>query len=88
MQQDLGPRADWQLLSICRQLQSVCPQLLERSGLLEVTAAPNGCTLSLFKLCLAQVGNDIELDTVGRQFEPYLWRLCGVTWSAVPEQSW
>ena len=23
--------------------------------------------------CLVQVGNCIELDTVGRQFEPYLW---------------
>ena len=38
--------------------------------------------------CLVQVGNDIELDTVGRQFEPYRWRPCGVTWDAVPEQSW
>ena len=26
-------------------------------------------------LCLIQVGNDKELDTVGRQFEPYRWRL-------------
>ena len=25
--------------------------------------------------CLVQVGNCIELDTVGRQFEPYQWRL-------------
>ena len=37
---------------------------------------------------LVQVGNDIELDTIGRQFEPDLWRPCGVTWDAVPEQSW
>ena len=42
----------------------------------------------LVKGCLVQVGNDIELDTVGRQFEPYRWRPCGVTWDAVPEQSW
>ena len=41
--------------------------------------------------CLVQVGNNIELelDTVGRQFEPgYRWCPCGVTWDAVPEQSW
>ena len=43
--------------------------------------------------CLVLVGNDIELDpveldTVGRQFEPYRWHPCGVTWDAVPEQSW
>ena len=30
--------------------------------------------------CLVQVGNGIEPDTVGRQFEPYRWRPCGVTW--------
>ena len=29
--------------------------------------------------CLV-LGNDIELDTVGRQCEPYRWRPCGVTW--------
>ena len=23
-----------------------------------------------------------------RQFEPYLWRPCGVTWDVVPEQAW
>ena len=44
------------------------------------------------------VGKDIELDPVGRQFEPYLtvgcvacrgwWHPCGVTWDAVPEQRW
>ena len=32
--------------------------------------------------------NGIELDTVGRQFEPYRWRPCAVTWDVVPEQSW
>ena len=30
--------------------------------------------------CLVQVGNGIELDTVGRQFEPYQWLPCVVTW--------
>ena len=38
--------------------------------------------------CLVQVGNCIELDTVGRLFEPYRWRPCGVTWDFGPEQSW
>ena len=33
----------------------------------------------MIKGCLDQVGNDIELDTVGCQFEPYRWRPCGVT---------
>ena len=37
------------------------------------------------KQCLVQVGNGIELDTVGCQFEPYRWRPCGVTWDVVPE---
>ena len=44
--------------------------------------------LSLQLLCLVQVGNGIELDTVGRQFEPYRRHPCGVTWDVVPEQSW
>ena len=35
----------------------------------------------------SQVGHGIELDTVGDQFEPYLWRPCGVTWDFGPEQS-
>ena len=30
------------------------------------------------KGCLDQFGNDIELNTVGCQFEPYRWRPCGV----------
>ena len=46
--------------------------------------------------CLVLVGKDIELDAVGRHFEPYpygrlrlhRWRPCGVTWDAIPEQSW
>ena len=41
-------------------------------------------------ILLGLVGNDIELDTraVGRRFEPYQWRPCGVTWDAVLKQSW
>ena len=35
-------------------------------------------------VCLVQVGEGIELDTVGRQFEPYRWRPCGVTWDSFP----
>ena len=34
--------------------------------------------------CLVQVGNGIELDTVGRQFKPYLWHPFGVTWDVAP----
>ena len=33
-----------------------------------------------FRYQFIQVGNGIELDTVGRQFETYRWRPCGVTW--------
>ena len=33
-----------------------------------------------FQGCLVQVGNGIELEAVGLQFEPYRWRPCGVTW--------
>ena len=32
--------------------------------------------------CLVQVGNCIELEAVGLQFEPYLWRPCGLTWDS------
>ena len=35
-------------------------------------------------VCLVQVGNDIELDTVGRKFEPQATRPCGMTCDAVP----
>ena len=35
--------------------------------------------------CLVQAGNDIELDTVGRQFELYWWHHCGVTCDVVPK---
>ena len=38
--------------------------------------------------CLVQVGNGIELDTVGCQFEAYRWRPSGVTWDSVPDLSW
>ena len=34
------------------------------------------------KGCLVQVGNGIELEAVGLQFEPYLWHPCGVTWDS------
>ena len=34
------------------------------------------------KECLVQVGNGIELEAVGLQFEPYLWRPCSVTWDS------
>ena len=34
------------------------------------------------KLCLVQVGNGIELEAVGLQFEPYWWLPCGVTWDS------
>ena len=29
-----------------------------------------------------QVGNGINLEAVGLQFEPYQWRPCGVTWDS------
>ena len=32
--------------------------------------------------CLVQVGNGIELEAVGLQFEPYWWLPCGVTWDS------
>ena len=32
--------------------------------------------------CLVQVGNGIELEAVGLQFEFYWWRPCGVTWDS------
>ena len=51
------------------------------------------CRLLGRRLCGAgwvnkEYGNAIELDTVGRQFEPNRWRPCEVIWDAVPEQSW
>ena len=36
----------------------------------------------ILKGCLVQVGNGIELEAVGLQFEPYRWRPCGVTWDS------
>ena len=38
--------------------------------------------ISVFEGCLVQVGNGIELEAVGLQFKPYLWRFCGVTWDS------
>ena len=38
--------------------------------------------MSKGKGCLVQVGNGIELEAVGLQFEPYRWRPCGVTWDS------
>ena len=35
-----------------------------------------------FMGCLVQVGNGIELEAVGFQFEPYWWLPCGVTWDS------
>ena len=35
-----------------------------------------------FYRCLVQVGNGIELEAFGLQFEPYRWRPCGVTWES------
>ena len=37
---------------------------------------------TVYKGCLVQVGNGIELEAVGLQFEPYQWRPCGVTWDS------
>ena len=42
---------------------------------------PQPCSL-LVQGCLVQVGNGIELEAVGLQFEPYQWRPCGVTWDS------
>ena len=40
-------------------------------------------TISYYTMgCLAQVGNGIELEAIGLQFEPYLWLPCGVTWDS------
>ena len=36
----------------------------------------------LLQGCLVQVGNGIELEAVGLQFESYRWRPCGVTWDS------
>ena len=33
-------------------------------------------------MCLVQVGNGIELEAIGLQFEPYRWCPCGVTWDS------
>ena len=46
-----------------------------------LSVAAEGSSFQL-KGCLVQVGNGIELETVGLQFEPYRWRHCGVTWDS------
>ena len=42
------------------------------------------CNTLIFKTavygCLVRIGNGIELEAVGLQFEPYWWLPCGVTW--------
>ena len=35
-----------------------------------------------FDFSVVQVGNRIELEAVGFQFEPYQWRPCGVAWDS------
>ena len=49
-----------------------------------IVSGPVAAEGSSFQLkgCLVQVGNGIELETVGLQFEPYRWRHCGVTWDS------
>ena len=32
--------------------------------------------------CLVQLGNGIELEAIGLQLEPFLWRPCGVAWDS------
>ena len=40
------------------------------------------CADNRYEGCLVQVGNGIELEAVGLQFESYRWRPCGVTWDS------
>ena len=40
------------------------------------------CVYVHIKGCLVQVGNGIELEAVGFQFEHYLWCPCGVIWDS------
>ena len=42
----------------------------------------HGLVIDCLQGCLVQVGNGIELEAVGLQFEPYRWRPCGVTWDS------
>ena len=56
---------------------------LDRRGKKAVAAQPSG-QVPLSRGVLSK----LAIDTVGRQFEPYLWRPCGVTWDVVPEHSW
>ena len=36
----------------------------------------------VYVICLVQVGNGIELEAVGLEFEPYQSRPCSVTWDS------
>ena len=47
-----------------------------------VTVIASNHVLIITEGCPVQVGNGIELEAVGLQFEPYLWRPCGVTWDS------
>ena len=51
-------------------------------------AAPNSLlNLSIIHWSLSKSRDVLsKLATVGRQFEPYLWHPCGVTWDFGPEQ--
>ena len=50
------------------------PTKSKKEKIIESTAIEKGC--------LVQVGNCIELEAVGLQFEPYRWLPCGVTWDS------
>ena len=69
--------------------ESVCCPVKDKCVLKEVSWKEMKPELTTYILgghyvqgCLVQVGHGIELDTVGRQFEPYLWFDCGVTWDS------
>ena len=47
-----------------------------------LTCAPCYIDAGMSFHCLIQVGNGIELEAVGLQFESSLWRPCGVTWDS------
>ena len=60
------------MVGICHlaQLQELCKKILRLTICIHT------------KGCLVQVGNGIELEAVGLQFEPCRWRPCGVTWDS------
>ena len=53
-------------------------QLQAYSSLARRQIGPGFCLVGMS----CQVGNGIELEAVGLQFEPYRWRPCGVTWDS------